>query len=65
LFDVDQRLTSLSHTLDQVNRAYGPNAAYFGGMFGHTAAAPLRIAFNHIPDVETESGFQPRSYGYR
>jgi DNA polymerase-4 len=44
------------HTVvDALNAALGRNTVYFGG--AHTAldAAPMRIAFNRIPDLETES----------
>jgi DNA polymerase-4 len=64
LFDLDQRLTDLSYEMDRVNRAFGPNAVYFGGMFGNKDAAPMRIAFTHIPDAETESTNVPRRYGW-
>jgi DNA polymerase-4 len=64
LFDIDHRLTVLSHAVDRVNRAFGPNTVYFGGMFGNERSAPMRIAFTHIPDAETESAHQPRRYGW-
>ena len=64
LFDADQQRNDLSHAMDQANRAFGPNAAYFGGMFGQTDAAPMRISFTHVPDAETESVDQPRRYGW-
>lgn len=40
--------------MDEVNRVHGKNALYFGS--AHTARdhAPMRIAFNRIPDLETE-----------
>jgi DNA polymerase-4 len=47
--------TALNDSLDKLNVKYGKNTVYFGG--AHTArnSAPMRIAFNHIPDIETDS----------
>ena len=46
----------LNAVIDAVNLRYGKNALYFGG--AHQAidagAAPMRIAFQHIPDVALE-----------
>ena len=63
MFDHDQRMTDLSHAMDKVNRAFGPNSVYLGSMFGRTQNAPMRIAFTHIPDEETESVDLKRRYG--
>lgn len=44
----------LLQAVDSVNRRHGKNALYFAT--AHTALdhAPMRIAFNRIPDIETE-----------
>ncbi len=44
----------LLQAMDGVNRRHGKNALYFAA--AHTALdhAPMRIAFNRIPDIETE-----------
>jgi DNA polymerase IV len=44
----------LLEAMDGVNRRHGKNALYFAA--AHTALdhAPMRIAFNRIPDIETE-----------
>lgn len=63
MFDHDARMTELSHVMDKVNRAFGPNSVYLGSMFGRTQNAPMRIAFTHIPDEETESVLTKRRYG--
>jgi DNA polymerase-4 len=63
MFDHDAKMTELSHVMDQVNRAFGPNSVYLGSMFGRTQNAPMRIAFTHIPDEETESVVTKRRYG--
>ena len=52
LFDVDQRLVTLCHVMDRLNRVFGPNTVYFGGMFETRDAAPMRIPFNAIPQAD-------------
>ena len=64
LFPLDRQMTVLSRTMDRVNKAFGPNSVYLGSMFGRTKNAPMRIAFTHIPDAETESVDQLRGYGF-
>ena len=64
LFGVDRQTNDLCHMMDRVNRAFGPNTVYFGGMYGQTNSAPMRISFTHIPDEETESAAVPRRYGW-
>ena len=44
----------LSATIDHINRQYGKNALYFASAHGALNHAPMRIAFNRIPDIETE-----------
>ena len=34
---------------------YGKNTAYFGSAHNALHNAPMRIAFNHIPDLEVEN----------
>jgi DNA polymerase-4 len=64
LFPHDRQMNTLSHAMDRVNKAFGPNSVYLGSMFGRTQNAPMRIAFTHIPDEETESVDQLRGYGW-
>jgi DNA polymerase IV len=45
---------ALQNAVDRINLRYGKHALYFGGAHGGHAASPLRIAFNRIPDLETE-----------
>jgi DNA polymerase IV len=54
LFAADRKQAPLNATLDHINERFGRNAIYFGG--AHTAqhAAPMRIAFSHIPEPEIE-----------
>ncbi len=44
----------LDAAMDRLNKTYGKNTLYFAA--SHTAkdTAPMRIAFNRIPDLETE-----------
>jgi hypothetical protein len=35
--------------MDRLNRVFGPNTVYFGGMYESQDAAPMRIPFNTIP----------------
>ena len=50
----EQTRERLHEVVDQLNRAYGKNTVYFGGAHGATAYAPMRIAFNRIPEPEIE-----------
>lgn len=44
----------LNSALDTLNMRYGKNTVYFGGAHSALDNAPLRIAFNHIPDIDVE-----------
>ena len=44
----------LSSMVDKINRLYGKNALYFASAHQALDHAPMRIAFNRIPDIETE-----------
>jgi DNA polymerase IV len=46
--------TKLLSALDSINRRYGKNALYYATAHGALDHAPMRIAFNRIPDIETE-----------
>jgi DNA polymerase IV len=54
LFAPVRSRSTLQNTMDRINLRYGKHALYFGGAHGGHDASPLRIAFNRIPDVETE-----------
>lgn len=45
----------LYQALDAVNRTHGKNAVYFASAHAARDHAPMRIAFNRIPDIETEA----------
>ncbi len=44
----------LMSAMDALNRAHGKNAVYFASAHHALDAAPMRIAFNRIPDLDTE-----------
>jgi DNA polymerase IV len=44
----------LNAAIDSLNTRFGKHAAYFGGAHRALDHGKLAIAFNHIPDVETE-----------
>ncbi len=54
LFAEDGERKKLNATLDTLNQKYGKYAAYFGGAHRALDHGKIAIAFNHIPDVETE-----------
>lgn len=54
LFADDNERKKLNATLDKLNQRFGKHAAYFGGAHRALDHGKIAIAFNHIPDVETE-----------
>jgi len=44
----------LNKALDILNLKYGKNTIYFAGAHDALKDAPMRIAFNHVPDLEME-----------
>ena len=55
LFDNGDDKKELNSAIDAVTLKYGKRAVYFGGAHRAIDHGKLAIAFNHIPDVETES----------
>ena len=51
---VPRSRSKLLAAVDGVNRRYGKSALYFATAHGALDHAPMRIAFNRIPDIETE-----------
>lgn len=51
LLEEDRRQHDLARTMDDVNQRFGSNAVYFGGMHDMEESAPLRIAFNRVPEI--------------
>jgi len=54
LFDNIEARGRLNAAIDRLNLRYGKNTVYFGGAHQALGAAPMRIAFNHIPDPVVE-----------
>lgn len=54
LFEPRRNRAALNAAVDRVNRRYGKNTVYFGAAARALDAAPMRIAFNRIPDPEVE-----------
>ncbi|WP_424195964.1 Y-family DNA polymerase [Ampullimonas aquatilis] len=55
LFDPGHRQDALYQTLDDLNIRYGKHTVFFAGAHAALEEAPMRIAFNHIPDLQTEA----------
>jgi len=45
---------SLNNSIDVINKKYGKNTLYMGPAWNALDSAPMRIAFTHIPDLETD-----------
>lgn len=54
LFGEGKCRPKLNAVIDQLNALYGKNTVYFGGAHTALQSAPMRIAFNRIPDLDTE-----------
>lgn len=55
LFEQDSQGEGLSIALDQINQRFGPNTVHFGAAHKGIGSAPMRIAFNHIPELVVEN----------
>ncbi|MBU6198613.1 MAG: hypothetical protein KGI64_01820 [Xanthomonadaceae bacterium] len=54
LFVDERKNRAVNGVLDRINRRYGGNTLYFGGMQDALEAAPMRIPFSTIPDPRLE-----------
>ena len=52
LFEQDDEHRNLNKSVDVLNEMFGKNAVYLGGAHGALHAAPDKIAFNRIPDID-------------
>lgn len=50
------RRAAINATLDHINRKLGKHSVVYGGALGALAYAPIRIAFQRIPDLDLEEG---------
>jgi DNA polymerase IV len=55
LFASEERSRALYATLDRLNARFGKQAVYFAGAHEARHRGGLAIAFNHIPDPETDA----------
>lgn len=55
LLERDHQGENLSLAVDEINQRFGPNAVHFGSAHRGIGAAPMRIAFNHIPELGVEN----------
>ena len=55
LFEKSTARRDLNATIDMLNDCYGKNTVYFGGAHNAKRSAPMRIAFNHVPDLKTDA----------
>ena len=46
---------NLNHSMDKLVKKFGRQSIYLGGAHNAIDAAPMRISFGHIPDVEVET----------
>ena len=56
IIDNGDRRAGLNAALDHINKKLGKHAVVFGGALGALDYAPVRIAFNRIPDLVLEEG---------
>lgn len=61
LFMSPVRENKLGDVMDKLNAKFGKNTVYFAGSHNTKNNAPMRIAFNHIPDLAIEGEFKPES----
>lgn len=52
--EVSKNRKTLHKAMDELNTKFGNNTIYFGGAYEALRSAPMRIAFNHIPDLKIE-----------
>ena len=50
----NEKQKRLDQTIDKLRARYGRKVVYFGGIQESRDAAPMRISFNHIPDLGVE-----------
>lgn len=56
IVDNGDRRAGLNAALDHINKKLGKHSVVFGGALGALDYAPVRIAFNRIPDLTLEEG---------
>jgi len=54
LFPLNRSSAALNAAIDKLNAKYSKQTIYFGGAHSALDSAPMRIAFNYIPDPDVE-----------
>lgn len=54
-FEKNSQRAKLNAQIDSINRIFGKNAVYFAGAHIARKSAPMRIAFDYIPDLELDA----------
>jgi DNA polymerase IV len=62
LFDQQPNTEKLDRVVDELNLKFGKGALFWGGAFGTEKSGRMAIAFNHIPDLKTESDVEEKSH---
>jgi len=55
LFEKGSSRRDLNARIDKINNSYGKTAIYFAGAHDARKSAPMRIAFNYVPDIESDA----------
>lgn len=50
----NKKLKALNESMDMLVQKFGRQSIYLGGAHGAIEAAPMRISFGHVPDVDVE-----------
>jgi DNA polymerase IV len=61
LFDVQPNTEKLDRIVDELNLKFGKGTLFWGGAYGTEKSGRMAIAFNHIPDLKTESDSEKAS----
>lgn len=59
LFPEERCASQAARAMDTVNQHFGAGSMYFASMHGSVDAAPPRIAFQHIPEIEPTRSDRP------
>jgi len=57
-FEKDSARGKLNKEIDDINKKYGKNTVYFAGAHAARKSAPMRIAFDYIPDAELDADIE-------
>jgi DNA polymerase IV len=62
LFDAQPHHDKLDRIVDDLNSKFGRGTLFWGGAYGSEKGGRMAIAFNHIPDLKTESDAKEKSH---